>query len=596
MKRIFIITPLLLAILSSCVSEDSNSWIRVNYLGYLPNDFKNAIYVSKLDEEITSFSILDAIENITVYSSDSIINKGSYGPFKTTFRLNFSAFQIPGKYFIKVNNIKSEVFSIGENIYNNTADVLLEYMRQQRCGFNPFLNEYCHLDDGFIVYHPSKSGEHDDFTGGWHDATDYLQYTTTSANAIYQMSLAFDENPKAFEDDFQSNGVKGKNGIPDIIDEIKHGTDWLIKMNPNKNEYYNQIADDRDHAGYRLPHLDQVVYDSVLKGRPVYFINGEEQGLGKFKNKTNGKASSVAKFASSFAKASKVLSKHYPSYSNEILKKAIDAYDFAKKYPGVSQTASNKAPYYYEEENWIDDMELAAASLFEITNEIGYKQDAIDFSKREKISPWIGKDSIRHYQFYPFFNAGHYQGAKNFDLKNKKELLSYYDEGLDIIYQRGMDNAFFYGIPFVWCSNNYVAAILTQSRLYNKLSGDGKYLEMETLLRDWIFGCNPWGKSMIVDLPNNNFSAQEPHSSLWVLNEYQTRGGLVDGPVYGSIFNNLIGIELYKKDLLEDFQSDLAVYHDDAGDYSTNEPTMDGTASLIYYLSSLSNSSRGSSL
>ncbi|RYG04607.1 MAG: cellulase, partial [Chitinophagaceae bacterium] len=32
------------------------------------------------------------------------------------------------------------------------------------------------------------------------------------------------------------------------------------------------------------------------------------------------------------------------------------------------------------------------------------------------------------------------------------------------------------------------------------------------------------------------------------------------------------------------FQSDLVVYHDDYGDYSTNEPTMDGTASLIYLL------------
>src|SRR5690606_36708504 len=35
-----------------------------------------------------------------------------------------------------------------------------------------------------------------------------------------------------------------------------------------------------------------------------------------------------------------------------------------------------------------------------------------------------------------------------------------------------------------------------------------------------------------------------------------------------------------------EFQSDLAVYHDDFGDYTTNEPTMDGTASLIYLLSS----------
>jgi hypothetical protein len=29
------------------------------------------------------------------------------------------------------------------------------------------------------------------------------------------------------------------------------------------------------------------------------------------------------------------------------------------------------------------------------------------------------------------------------------------------------------------------------------------------------------------------------------------------------------------------------VYHDAIGDYSTNEPTMDGTACLIYYLSSM---------
>ena len=31
-----------------------------------------------------------------------------------------------------------------------------------------------------------------------------------------------------------------------------------------------------------------------------------------------------------------------------------------------------------------------------------------------------------------------------------------------------------------------------------------------------------------------------------------------------------------------------AVYHDDWADYSTNEPTMDGTASLVFSLSALS--------
>ena len=35
------------------------------------------------------------------------------------------------------------------------------------------------------------------------------------------------------------------------------------------------------------------------------------------------------------------------------------------------------------------------------------------------------------------------------------------------------------------------------------------------------------------------------------------------------------------------FQNGIAVYHDYFGDYSTNEPTMDGTASMTYYLSTL---------
>ena len=76
-----------------------------------------------------------------------------------------------------------------------------------------------------------------DVTGGWHDATDYLQYTATSSNAIFQLLFAYRENPTAFGDAYQSNGMPGSNGVPDIIDEAKFGMDWLKKMNPkSKNE------------------------------------------------------------------------------------------------------------------------------------------------------------------------------------------------------------------------------------------------------------------------------------------------------------------------------------------------------------------------
>jgi endoglucanase len=51
--------------------------------------------------------------------------------------------------------------------------------------------------------------------------------------------------------------------------------------------------------------------------------------------------------------------------------------------------------------------------------------------------------------------------------------------------------------------------------------------------------------------------------------------------LYASIFNSLRGLALLRPDKFAEFQNDHVVYHDDIGDYSTNEPTMDGTAGAI---------------
>ena len=94
---------------------------------------------------------------------------------------------------------------------------------------------------------------------------------------------------------------------------------------------------------------------------------------------------------------------------------------------------------------------------------------------------------------------------------------------------------------------------------------------------------------MVSGLPANGDTPVDPHSSLTVLHQYPLDGGLVDGPVSGYIFKSLLGLTLNDPDEYTAFQSDLAVYHDDFGDYSTNEPTMDGTASLIYLLAAKEN-------
>lgn len=466
-------------------------------------------------------------------------------------------------------------------------------MRQQRCGYNPFLKDSCHVHDGYIVYHPTKTGQHIDVRGGWHDATDYLQYTTTSANAIYQMMFAYQENPEAFGDAYNAAGLPEANGIPDIVDEIKWGLDWLNRMNPAPGELYNQIADDRDHAGMRLPNKDEVDYGyGPGKGRPVYFCSGEPQVRGKFTNATTGVASTAGKFAACFALGARILKEFYPEFAAEIGEKADAAYQEGVKKPGTCQTASVKSPYIYEEDNWTDDMELGAMELYHATDKPEYLSQALEYGRREPITPWMGADSARHYQWYPFMNMGHYHLATVNNPRISKEFIRNMRTGIERTYEKAVESPFLHGIPYIWCSNNLTTAMLTQCRLYRETTGDETYAEMEAALRDWLFGCNPWGTSMIVELPLYGDYPSQPHSSLLNAGVGNTTGGLVDGPVYRSIFEGLRGVNMTgipgtPGQDYERFQPELMVYHDALHDYSTNEPTMDGTACLTYYLSAM---------
>ena len=148
-----------------------------------------------------------------------------------------------------------------------------------------------------------------------------------------------------------------------------------------------------------------------------------------------------------------------------------------------------------------------------------------------------------------------------------------------------------WGIPGIWCSNNLTVAMLTQCILYRQLTGDRQFEEMEGSLRDWLFGCNPWGTSMVVGLPEEGVYPRATHSN-WVFEQKgHPVGGLVDGPVYATIFNSLTGVNIsddmphVTPNAYEDVQPGDVVYHDNSHDYSTNEPTMDGTASLVFPLS-----------
>jgi endoglucanase len=577
--------------------------IRINQVGYLPDAPKVAVVCSLDSARIARFVVLDSLGRRELGPAPARAT-GAFGPCRTTHRLDFSRVTRPGRYRLIAwrdgpapagsatgDSIASPVVRIGSSVYAGGADTLLHYMREQRSGWNPLFRDSVHRRDGFVVDDTGGVVRFASVSGGWADASDYLQYVTTSANATLVMLMAYRDHPRAFADRFRADGTPGANGVADVLDEASHGLRWLVAMFPSDSEMFNQLGDDRDHTYFDLPVNDSSDYGwGKGKERAIYRCTGRPQGLFAHKNRSTGIASTAGKYASAFALAAQLYRARSPAFADTVRRKAEAAYAIGMRSPGVCQTAPARAPYFYEEDNWADDMELAAAELFALTGDARYLKEALVHATREPITPWFGADTANHYQWYPWHNNGHYEiwrSAGAARVAERRTVADYYRQGLERVAGRA-DNGFRIGVPFIWCSSNLIASFATQAYLYRRMTGDARFREYEAAALDWLLGANPWGVSMVIGYPNGGTSARDPHSAVAKqLGVDALLGGLLDGPVYRSIYQNLRGIRLVDPDEYAGFNTGFIVYHDDLGDYSTNEPIMDGTANLTYLLAAM---------
>ena len=74
----------------------------------------------------------------------------------------------------------------------------------------------------------------------------------------------------------------------------------------------------------------------------------------------------------------------------------------------------------------------------------------------------------------------------------------------------------------------------------------------------------------------------------WKILGKSVKGSLVDGPLWSSIHDDMLGIQLSEADEYAHLQPPHIKYWDDYMDYSTNEPTLDGSAELLMILCWLS--------
>ncbi len=583
--------PFFLILFLACnVLLSQDSFIRVTLAGYHPDDAKVALILTDADISEPA-ELIDLADGSMVFSSEVVMTTGSkWGKFQHHFLFDFSEFKDTGRYVISVEGAKSDTFHISHNVFAGYHEILISFMQQQRCGYNPYFDVVCHQGDGRVFYAPAPDSTYYDFTGGWHDAGDQLKYLITGSNATARMLLAYEMAPDQFDDRVDHLGHAGANAVPDIVDEAKWGLDWILRLHPKPDWLIHQIADDRDHRGFKFPDKDNAEYGwGPNSYRVAYFANGNPQGLGEYKSKATGIANLAGRSAAALAIGARVWRGAMIdiSFADKCEKAAKELYEMGKKQEGFQQGNSFGAPYRYNEDSWADDMEWAAAELFHLTGENEYLADAIRYAEIIQDEGWMAMDSMAHYQKYPFMNLGHFALYSLVHDSVKVKLAGWYRSNIENVLARARTNTFEIGVPFLWCSNNLMVNFITQVILYERMTGDARYRRSMSLHRDWLFGRNPWGTSMFTGLPEVGEVPEDVHLPSTFLLGDTPAGGLVDGPIYRTIHDNLLGLTLSEPDEFLKFQNDFVIYQDDIGDYSTNEPTMDGTADAILMMTLL---------
>ncbi len=231
-----------------------SSFIVVDQFGYLPDAKKVAV----IRDPQTGY---DAAQSFTPGSSYELINLdtntvahtgvavswksgATYDPAgDKAWWFDFSSITTPGTYAVldKEKNVRSPAFKIAADVYKPVLKHAMRTFFYQRAGFAKqtpcaepaWVDAASHIaagqDRNARLYNDKDNAATErDLSGGWYDAGDYNKYTNWHAYYLVALLHTYAENPDIWTDDY--NIPESGNGVPDIIDEIKWGFDWLKKM------------------------------------------------------------------------------------------------------------------------------------------------------------------------------------------------------------------------------------------------------------------------------------------------------------------------------------------------------------------------------
>ena len=241
-----------------------------------------------------------------------------------TWRFDFSAVTAPGRYLIrdKQANYDSYPFAIGPEVYKPVLRAAVRMLYYQRAdtvkdaryagdGWADGLDHMGKGQDGEarLYSKPDDKSTERDLHGGWFDAGDYNKYTNWTATYVISLLGTYAEKPQIWTDDF--NIPESGNGVPDLLDEVKWGLDWLVRMQNDDGSVLSVMG------------LSHASPPSAAKG-PSYY----------------GPASTAATYgaAGAYAYGAKIYGgfPQFAAYAADLKSRAIKAFAWAQSHPDVT--------------------------------------------------------------------------------------------------------------------------------------------------------------------------------------------------------------------------------------------------------------------
>jgi endoglucanase len=387
-------------------------FIVVDQFGYLPGAEKVAVIRDPqtgydADESFTpgaTYQLVNATNGEVVLSgATSAWNAGATHSASgdKAWWFDFSSVDEPGVYAVidVENNLRSPAFRIDDNVYKPVLKHAVRTFFYQRAGFakeEPYAeagwtDEASHIgpgqDKNARLYNDANNPATErDLSGGWYDAGDYNKYTNWHADYLIVLLHAYLENPALWTDDF--NIPESGNGVPDLIDEIKWGFDWLSKMQEDNGSVLSVMG------------LSHASPPSSATGPSLY-----------------GPASTSATLtsASAYAFGAKVFASlggaEFCNYANELNTRANKAWTWANANPNVTfynNVPENGSQGLAAGQQEVDDAgraakKLAAAIyLFAATGNTSYR-DFVDTQYNaapiDWVSPW-NEPQLTNFLYY----------------------------------------------------------------------------------------------------------------------------------------------------------------------------------------------------